>query len=165
MHTTDAMVHSRLARRMLAGTAAGAAGTTALNAVTYLDMAVRARPASGTPGQAVERLADKASVPIPGDEERRGNRVSGLGPLLGIASGVAVGTLLGAASGTRTRYGTALTAVALTLAAMAASDASLAALEVTDPRTWSAKDWLADAVPHAAYGLTAAVVLCRLNHP
>jgi hypothetical protein len=28
------------------GAAAGAAGTTALNAVTYLDMAVRARPAS-----------------------------------------------------------------------------------------------------------------------
>ena len=33
-----------LARTIAAGAAAGAAGTTVLNAITYLDMAVRARP-------------------------------------------------------------------------------------------------------------------------
>ncbi len=33
-------------RRLLLGAAAGAAGTTALDAVTYLDMALRGRPAS-----------------------------------------------------------------------------------------------------------------------
>jgi hypothetical protein len=47
------------------GVAAGAAGVTALNAITYLDMAVRARPPSGTPAQAVEQLAQKAGAPIP----------------------------------------------------------------------------------------------------
>jgi hypothetical protein len=34
---------------VLRGAAAGAAGTTALNAVTYLDMVVRGRPASDAP--------------------------------------------------------------------------------------------------------------------
>jgi hypothetical protein len=34
---------------MLLGAAAGAAGTTMLNTVTYLDMVARARPASTTP--------------------------------------------------------------------------------------------------------------------
>ena len=38
---------------MLRGAAAGAAGTTALNVVTYLDMAVRGRPASSTPERTV----------------------------------------------------------------------------------------------------------------
>ncbi|MCP9968874.1 hypothetical protein LUX57_29935 [Actinomadura madurae] len=46
--------------RLTRGLAAGAAGTTALNLVTYLDMAVRGRPASSTPEQSVERLADVA---------------------------------------------------------------------------------------------------------
>ncbi|MGI8900330.1 MAG: hypothetical protein ACR2HA_05280 [Nocardioides sp.] len=36
-------------RSVLAGVAAGAAGTTALNAVTYLDMAIRGRGTSSTP--------------------------------------------------------------------------------------------------------------------
>jgi hypothetical protein len=38
----------------LLGAAAGAAGTTALNTVTYLDMAVRGRPTSSTPEDIVE---------------------------------------------------------------------------------------------------------------
>src|SRR4051812_32917314 len=75
----------------LRGAAAGAAGTAALNAVTYLDMAIRGRPSSSTPEQTVEALADKAHVPIPGDEETRRNRVEGLGPLAGLGGGVAVG--------------------------------------------------------------------------
>lgn len=54
------MIHSL--RGLMAGAAAGAAGTTALNAVTYLDMAWRARPASQTPEQAVEKLAERAGV-------------------------------------------------------------------------------------------------------
>jgi hypothetical protein len=33
-----------IGRGLLAGAVAGAAGTTALNAVTYLDMAIRGRP-------------------------------------------------------------------------------------------------------------------------
>jgi hypothetical protein len=45
---------NRLMLGVLHGAAAGAAGTTALNAVTYLDMLIRARPESTTPGQVVD---------------------------------------------------------------------------------------------------------------
>lgn len=51
--------------RLGQGLAAGAAGVTVLNAITYLDMAVRARPASDTPSQAVEQLAGKAGAEFP----------------------------------------------------------------------------------------------------
>lgn len=73
------------------GLAAGAAGVTMLNAITYLDMAVRARPSSDTPSQAVEQLAGKAGAEIPGEGGARENRLAGLGPLAGIATGAAVG--------------------------------------------------------------------------
>ncbi len=63
----------------LRGALAGAAGTTALNGATYLDMALRARPASESTTQLVEETADRASISIPGDEDERGNRVQGLG--------------------------------------------------------------------------------------
>ena len=36
---------------LLSGAAAGAAGTTALNVITYLDIALRGRPTSSTPGK------------------------------------------------------------------------------------------------------------------
>ncbi|HEV7623003.1 MAG TPA: hypothetical protein VGO26_02625 [Amnibacterium sp.] len=45
------------------GSAAGADGTTALNAVAYLDMVLRARPASSTPETSVERLAEPGRHP------------------------------------------------------------------------------------------------------
>ena len=43
---------------------AGAVGTTALNAITSLDMAVRARPASSTPEDAVRRPEDLTGVSL-----------------------------------------------------------------------------------------------------
>jgi len=54
-----------------------AAGTTALNAVTYLDMVLRGT--SSTPEDTVEKLSDKIHVPVPGEGDERVNRVSGLG--------------------------------------------------------------------------------------
>lgn len=42
---------------LLYGAAAGAAGTTALNVVSYGDMVVRGRPASSTPETIVPHLA------------------------------------------------------------------------------------------------------------
>lgn len=53
--------------------AGGAAGATALNAVTYLDVAGRGRPASSTPEQTVKKLSQVRHLPIPGDEDTRGN--------------------------------------------------------------------------------------------
>jgi len=52
---------------LLRGAAAGAAGTTALNAVTYLDMVLRGRGTSSTPEDTVEKLSDKTHLPVPGD--------------------------------------------------------------------------------------------------
>ncbi|HEY0935674.1 MAG TPA: hypothetical protein VGD91_18240, partial [Trebonia sp.] len=52
-----------------------AAGVTALNPVTYRDMAVRARSSSDSPAQAVEQLAGKAGAEIPGAGKERDNRL------------------------------------------------------------------------------------------
>ncbi|MGT2464288.1 hypothetical protein [Sinomonas atrocyanea] len=71
-----------LARTIAAGAAAGAAGTTVLNAITYLDMALRARPASSTPEESARRLAHALGTELPGDEEQQQNRAAGLGPSL-----------------------------------------------------------------------------------
>jgi hypothetical protein len=140
------------------GALAGAAGTTALNAVTYLDMAVRGRGSSSTPEQTVETAADKLSLEIPGDEETRQNRVAGLGPLLGLATGVGAGAVLGAAAGRR-RPSPALAVTLASLLAMVGGNALMASLGVSDPRTWSFTDWLSDALPHAAYGVVTATSL------
>ncbi len=83
---------NRLLHSALLGSAPGAAGTTALNAVTYLDMAVRGRPASSTPEDTVDRLSETLHVPVPGSDEVQRHRVAGLGPLTGLG----IGTLLGA---------------------------------------------------------------------
>jgi hypothetical protein len=83
---------------ILAGAAAGAAGTAALNAVTYVDMTVRGRPASDTPERTVEN-----------------------------------------------------------------TDSSMASMGISDPRTWSAADWLADLLPHLAYGLVTYATLQALE--
>ena len=60
---------------MLRGAAAGAAGTTALNVVTYLDMALRGRPASSTPANTVEKLAERAHLTVPGEGVTRASRL------------------------------------------------------------------------------------------
>jgi uncharacterized membrane protein len=146
-------------RGLLRGAAAGAAGTTALNAVTYLDMALRGRPASDAPEQVVQRLAGKAGVDLPGGRTERANRVAGLGPLAGIAAGVGVGALAGVLRSAGVRLPTALGGPLLGVAAMAASDVPLGALGVSDPRTWSATDWVSDALPHLVYGLTTHATL------
>lgn len=51
-------------RDIIRGLIAGAAGTSALNAATYMDMAIRGRPASNTPEESVQRLADTARVDL-----------------------------------------------------------------------------------------------------
>ncbi|MCL2734835.1 MAG: hypothetical protein FWE15_33080 [Actinomycetia bacterium] len=141
------------------GALAGAAGTTALNAVSYADMVLRARPASGAPERTVSTLADKAGVEIPGDGSQKQNRLAGLGPLSGIAVGIGVGVVVGAAAAAGARPPWWAQAPLAGLLAMAAADVPLAALGISDPRTWSATDWISDAVPHLAYGLATTAAL------
>ena len=145
------------------GAAAGAAGTTVLNAVTYLDMVLRGRPASTTPEQTVEAISDAIGVPVPGEGDARDARVSGLGALSGIAAGVGSGVLYGAlrAAGAGTGRGTGTAAA--TALALLAGNGPMTALKVTDPRRWSSADWLADVVPHLAYGVVTAAVFGGLE--
>src|SRR3954466_12139000 len=133
---------------ILRGAAAGAAGTTALNVVTYLDMAVRGRPASSTPENTVERLVQTAHLTVPGQGATRESRVEGLGALTGLVAGIGVGGLLGLARASGFRAGTMLT----TLTVLVSTNGPMTVLGVTDPRTWSRTDWLSDLVPHLAYG-------------
>lgn len=148
---------------MLLGAAAGAAGTTALNAVTYLDMAIRGRPTSSAPEDTVEALAATVHARVPGDDDTRRNRVAGLGPLTGLMAGVGTGALLGAARGRGLRPGVAVGALVASLGALVGSDGPMTALGVTDPRSWPLSSWAADLVPHLVYGLVTAAVLERLD--
>ncbi|HEV7207951.1 MAG TPA: hypothetical protein VGN54_04340 [Mycobacteriales bacterium] len=142
-----------------AGAAAGAAGTTALNAATYLDMSIRGRPTSDTPEKTVEALADKAGAHIPGEGDTRDNRVAGLGPLSGVLTGVGIGALAGALRGLGLRLPLPLAGLLVGGAAMAGADIPMAALGVTDPRSWPPSSWAADGVPHLVYGLVTVGVL------
>jgi hypothetical protein len=150
---------------LLRGAAAGAAGTAVLNAVTYLDMVVRGRGASSTPEDSVEKLAETAHVHIPGDGETRQNRLQALGALLGLAAGMGAGAAGGLvrASGYRssTPVGTALTA----LGVLVAANGPMTALGITDPRTWSAADWISDLVPHVAYAVVVRTTLDAFDRP
>ncbi len=152
-----------IASALVAGAAAGAAGTTALNAVTYLDMAVRGRSTSSAPEDSIEVLASRTGLRIPGEEDTRKNRVAGLGPLNGIFVGVGIGAVLGLARTAGWRPNVLTAGLVTGLGAMAATDSSMAALGVSDPRTWTRMDWLSDAVPHLAYGLTTAAVAQALD--
>jgi hypothetical protein len=154
-----------LLRGALLGAAAGAAGTTALHATTYLDMVVRARPASTTPEETMQRLSDLAHVPVPGDEAERRNRLAGLGALTGLVAGIAAGGFLGVVRAEGWRPRPSVGVLGATVVALLVGNVPMTVSGVTDPRTWSAGDWAADLVPHAAYGVVTAGVLNRLDPP
>lgn len=143
-------------RELLLGAAAGAAGTTALNATTYSDMLGRARPASTTPESTVEELVDRAHVEIPGDEDARANRLSSLGALSGIVTGVGVGAAYGLSRALGLRPPTWVGAVLAAGAALGGSNGPMTVLGITDPRQWGTSDWVSDVVPHIAYGAVTA---------
>jgi hypothetical protein len=135
-----------------AGLAAGAVGTTLLNAVTYLDMAVRGRPASSVPEDAVDKMAERAGVSLGSDEEQAAARRSAIGALMGYATGLSIGAVYGLARAVLPGVPQRTAAVFAGLGAMAATDAASAAMGTTDPRSWSPQDWASDVIPHLAYG-------------
>lgn len=148
----------------LRGAAAGAAGTTALNAVTYLDMAVRGRGSSSTPEETVDKIAEEAHLSIPGDDETRQNRLQGLGPLLGLAAGVGMGVVTGLvrAAGFRSKplVGTAL----ITGGVLVAANGPMTVMGITDPRQWSSTAWISDVVPHVAYAVVVKATMDAFDH-
>lgn len=153
-------------RDLTRGLIAGAAGTLVLNALTYADMAVRARPSSSVPARTVRELVGEADVELApdGDEEAARNRSEGLGALMGYASGLGFGALYGLVA---TRIGDlplSARAAGLTVAAMAGANAPATAAGVTDPREWSAQAWMADIIPHVAYGLVTAAAHAAMSN-
>jgi len=148
-------------RAVLSGLAAGAAGTTALNAVTYLDMVVRARPASTTPDDTVGKAEELTGLSLSEkgpDSEEAGNRRTALGALLGIAAGLGTGALYGLVRPKLGRLPLALLGTGAGLAANVGTTGPMAALGVTDVRAWPAESWVSDLVPHLAYGFVTAAV-------
>jgi hypothetical protein len=152
-----------MALGILRGAAAGAAGTTALNAATYLDMAVRGRGSSSAPQDLVAAAAERADVEIPGQGAERDNRLAGLGPLAGTGPGVAVGAAAGVVLRALRQRGRALpgpvAVLLISAAAMALADVPLKLFGISDPTDWEAKDWAADAIPHLVYGVVTYATL------
>jgi hypothetical protein len=154
-----------MASPILRGAAAGAAGTTALNAVTYLDMVLRGRPASSTPEQTVDRLARLVGVRVPGEGKQREARLSAIGALLGILTGTGVGAACGVARSLGWRPSVATGALVTGLVAMAGANVPIVALGVSDPRTWSVADWVSDIVPHLVFGIVTAATCAATSRP
>ena len=165
-----------MANRIVAGAIAGAAGVVALNAVGYLDMLLRGRPASDLPARVAGKLADEMGLPfdlnsdahlddddddvaeLEEDEpDAPANRREALGALLGMANGVAIGVIYGVARLLLPKPPTWLAGTALGAAAMAASDYPATRLGLTEPRDWTATDWASDVLPHMAFGVVTAI--------
>jgi hypothetical protein len=165
-----------MANRIVAGAIAGAAGVVALNAVGYLDMLLRGRPASDLPARVAGKLADEMGLPLDlssdagdtdddevaelGDEDEPdapANRREALGALLGMANGIAIGVCYGVARLIIPRPPAWLAGTALGAAAMAASDYPATRLGLTEPRDWTATDWASDVLPHMAFGVVTAI--------
>ncbi|KAA8946930.1 hypothetical protein [Mycobacterium sp.] len=156
---------SRIAPGLLIGAAAGAAGTTTLDVITYLDMAIRGRPVSTTPERTVEALARLVHVTIPGTGDVLANRLTGLGALTGYTAGIGIGIIVGLFYALCWRPGLLGAWLAATLLALIATNAPMTMLGVTDPRTWGIVGWISDLIPHFGYGVVTALVLYHLYPP
>ena len=134
-----------------------------MNAVTYLDMALRGRPASTTPEEVVARGAELLGISLSDQDDRRRARESGWGSLLGVMAGISTGAVVGALQSSGALRTPAGTAGAAWLLAMLVGNAPMTALGVTDPRRWGTADWGADVLPHLAYAVTTAATLDALG--
>lgn len=137
------------------GIVAGAFGTFILNLVTYLDMIVQGRSASAVPSQIAGRVAEKANFePIAEHNQapEASARRSATGALMGYATGLSMGIVYAISRMVVQDVSRPVAGVALGLAAMASSDIPATATNVTNPRQWSAANWMSDIIPHLAFG-------------
>ncbi|MER5604275.1 hypothetical protein [Streptomyces sp. NPDC002265] len=139
-------------RTIVRGCAAGAAGTTALNAVSYADMAWRGRPASSVPENLVDTIATRVGLPLR-DSAAKGNRLIGLAALTGIALGSGMGAAVSLVHQAGARMPVWLGGAVTGAVLMAVADVPIARLGLSDPHTWTTGDWASDVVPHLVFGL------------
>lgn len=152
--------------RVFTGVVAGAVGTLVLDAVTYGDVTLRGRPPSEVPAETVERIARRWGIDLaPGDDDRRRARATGLGALGGDAVGVGGAVAYALVAGALRSIPAPARAVLVAAAVMAAGNAGAVSTGTTDPRSWGVSGWLADAVPHVAYGAAVVAVEAALRTP
>jgi hypothetical protein len=142
--------------RFAAGALSGVIGTLALNAATYADIAMRGRAPSSVPEDTVKATAERAGFDLADDEETAAHRRTGIGALLGYATGLTIGALYGAIRPLIPRLRLPVAGAAVGVTAMIGANAGAVAAGTTDPRRWGVEGWLADMVPHACFGLATA---------
>ena len=153
--------------RLLLGAVAGAAGNLTLEIVTYGDMLLRGRAASGVPAKMAGTLADNFGIEALSSAatgNQADNRRSAAGALLGYALGIGLGGAYGLIRPGLGRISTPLAGVALGVAAMTAADVSYAVTGASDPKTWTTMDWISDLVPHIIYGLVTVATYETIAH-
>ena len=155
-------------RRTLRGIAAGATGTAALNIATYVDMAARGRASSEVPAKVAGALTQSVGMPLEAEangsehvsqneQAKAQHRLSGLGALMGYATGLGIGALYGLARPVLVKLPLPLAGLALGAAAMASSDVPATITGATNPKSWGASGWASDIIPHAIYGLVTVL--------
>jgi hypothetical protein len=155
----------RLSNRMLMGMVAGAVGTTMLNVVTYLDIAMRGRPPSEVPEKVVDELSSKLDLSLEetGDHDVASNRRSALGALMGLVSGMAWGSIYGVVHPSVGNVPPVVRSAGLGMAVMAGNDVPAIALRATDPTEWGVTGWISDITPHIIYGVATVASYERLE--
>ena len=153
--------------RMILGKLAGLAGTASLDAVTYLDMAIRGRPPSELPDKMVRKLAELggfeefAKPPEELDDKTQQQR-AGIAALLGYADGAGSGVLFGLVRPYISVVPVFWAGIGLAGLTMLLSEGLAAKLGQTDPSTWPASAWIEDIVPRCVYGWVTCYVYDRL---
>lgn len=146
------------AKHLLYGVAAGAAGTAVLNATTYADMAIRARPASKVPKRVVKEFARWT-----GTRRLAPERAQGLSMLLGYADGFGTGVLFGVIRPRLRSVPWYVAGIGLGAFTLLLSEGTATAMGKTNPRRWGFSGWAADIVPRTIYGCVTCAVFDALS--
>jgi hypothetical protein len=149
-------------REVATGATAGAVGTTALNYTSYLDMLLRGRPPSEMPAEVARELSDRMGLELRMEgeaSEKQEHRESAFGAMLGIETGILVGALYGPIRERLPDKTIPFAGIGVGAIAMALSNIPQITMGLTDPKEWSFADWLADVLPHLAYGFATVGAL------
>jgi hypothetical protein len=148
------------ARELLYGMAAGAAGTAVLNATTYADMAIRARPPSKVPKRVIKEVARWT-----GARRLPRERAQGLSMLLGYADGFGAGVLFGVLRPRMRNVPWFVAGLGLAAFTLLLSEGTATAMGKTNPRDWGISGWLTDVAPRVLYGCVTCAVFDALSEP